>query len=144
MGLGQFFSFVILYIVDRIPWTGDQSVSRSQDNTNRIIECGSNPRSQCSTSHATNLAATVTDQLSSRTRKYGDPLFLWIKVWERGGTQPIFGLMRYLFGWSISCPLLRRPKMSYCPLVAINGTLNQLHAYLSMILHHISLTSNSM
>jgi hypothetical protein len=39
LGLGRFFSFLILYTVSRTPWTGDQPVARplpTKNNTNRI------------------------------------------------------------------------------------------------------------
>jgi hypothetical protein len=54
LDLGRFLSFLILYTVNRTPWTGDQPVARSVP-TNRIkarrhscLEWDSNPWPQCS------------------------------------------------------------------------------------------------
>jgi hypothetical protein len=58
LGLGRFFSFLILYTVGRTPWTGDQSAGRpvtthrTQTQNKRThyrhpcLEWDSNPRSQ--------------------------------------------------------------------------------------------------
>jgi hypothetical protein len=67
LGLGCLFGFLILYTVDRTPWTGDQPVARplpTQHNTHTYIHTflkwDSNPRIQClKTVHALGCAATV-------------------------------------------------------------------------------------
>jgi hypothetical protein len=60
LGLGRFFSFLVLYTVGRKPWTRDQPVARSvpthrttqtqnkRTQRYRCLEWDSNPRSQCS------------------------------------------------------------------------------------------------
>jgi hypothetical protein len=46
LGLGRFFSFLILYTVDKTPWTGDQLVARplpTQNKRHPCLEWNSNP-----------------------------------------------------------------------------------------------------
>jgi hypothetical protein len=69
LGLGQIFSFLILYTIGRTPWTGDQPVARPLPThmaTNRInahrhpcVEWDSNSRSQRSSDHDVSLNRIV-------------------------------------------------------------------------------------
>jgi hypothetical protein len=85
LGLGRFFSFIILYAVDRTPWTGDQPVARlvptrrtAQTQNKRIqtsmpqvvFETTTPAIERDKTVNAIDCAATVMDIRQHYKRKY--------------------------------------------------------------------------
>jgi hypothetical protein len=106
--LGRFFSFLILYLVGRTPWTADQPVARplpTHGNTNRIkahrhpcLEWDSSPRSQCwraKTVDPLDRAPTVigTYLIGLSTIDQG-----WSRCWGRLRPSPTIYIHTYLIG----------------------------------------------